>query len=134
MPEGSIWAYLLGAGGGVTVLAYLIKGITDWLNGSHAREKRRALSVAERISEAERREQQAHDDETRSRAEGREIARERDYAYGLALGFQIEAATLRAVCIQHGTDPAALPPMTRWRPYSTLTEAEKPPPPKEPRP
>lgn len=122
----SIWATIFGAGGLVTIVVALIKGVTDWLGGAHAREKQRNVDalaqrdIAWQERDAER--SRALAEQHRADLANRDLRRMTEYA-----------STLRVMAIGHGIPLDQLP---AWPPgfFPTVhyTEGDQHEPPSSP--
>lgn len=97
------WATIIGAGGLATVLVALIKGISDWLNGSHTREKTRNVDALTQRNDAWR-----ERDEERERANCER--QQADIARRDKRRMQEYASHLRAILLERGIPPSDLPP------------------------
>lgn len=98
-----IWATLFGAGGAVTIAVALIKGVSDWLSGAHAKEKNRNADALTQRNDAWQ-ERDAERDRAlaeRERADREHRARRKTEEY---------ASELRVMLLERGVPRNDLPP------------------------
>lgn len=110
----NIWAYIFGAGGGVTLLGMVVKTVADFLTGRAANERVRNTDLMQQLETAwdERDRAQKYAEEQRDRADAAaKLAREADASrrrLAEALSEQ------RARCLErHGSTTADLVPWPR---------------------
>lgn len=103
MDSSQWWATVFGVGGIGAILLTGVKGLMDWLNGKHGREKARNRDVLDQRNDAwaERDRERERADKERARAD-REATRKRQISE--------YASTLRSMLIELGVDHKDLPP------------------------
>ena len=119
--DSQTWAAIFGAGGFGAILLALVKGIMNWLNGSHGREKARNMDALAQRDDAWR-----ERDHHRDRASAADARADRERARGDAehrRRRQVSeyASTLRSELLARGVLPDELPP---WPEHFTPTDQE----------
>ena len=112
--DSQTWATIFGAGGLGAILLALVKGVIDWLNGSHSRERDRNVDILTQRNDAWK-----ERDAERKRANCERIRADTEHRRRRQVAEY--ASHLRAVAIRGGIDPSELPD---WPPYFTPTDEQ----------